>query len=213
MLRVNLLALVLATVPAPAFAAAFTASPQGAGGGPPAQDVLPQGIPAHWFGPGPLHTVRLTLEELLALPAGALVRSQDYGSFVQAVVDERAFGGADGLRAAQLDVRDEQDLLVFNDIVLLGTRPELTLRTLDPSQLFTDPATLQLPADAGLYVVQFDGPPRDAWLDAVLETGARIVQPVPMNAYVVAAEPGAAAALAALQVRAPFVQYVGAYEP
>ena len=39
-----------------------------------------------------VHKLRLTGAELAQLPAGALVRSRDYGAFVHAVVDEGAFG-------------------------------------------------------------------------------------------------------------------------
>jgi PKD repeat protein len=210
MLRVNLPALLVATALTPVAAGLSPTTPQAAGGDPAA---APQGLPAHWFGPGPLHTVRVAPEDLAALPARAVLRSEDYGSFVQAVVDEAAFGGADALRAFGLDVRDEQDLMVFNDLVLDGTRPELLLRALDPTQLFTDPSTLALPPDAGLYVLQFDGPVKDAWLDAVRATGARVVQSVPMNAYVVAAEASAVQGLEALQAGTGHVQFLGVYEP
>ena len=44
----------------------------------------------------------------------------------------------------------------------------------------------ELDPDAGLYVVQFRAPLRDAWLAELAAAGAELVQYVPWNAYVIA---------------------------
>ncbi len=230
----SVLPLVLAAAAVPLVALAFSRPGSAAGPGDPALErrdlrdaqeepasatagLPPAAIPAERFGAGPLHKVQVSADDVQGrarlVASGAIVRSVDYGGFLLAVVDERLFGGADALRRSGLRVRDELDLMVFNEIVLDGTRPAETLRALPAAERFTDPDTLALDPASGLYVVQFEGPPRDEWLAGLSALGSGFAQPVPMNGLVVRVAPGQVAALETWGRTNPFVQYVGAYEP
>jgi len=75
------------------------------------------------------------------------------------------------------------------------------------------PAELQVadyPGATGLYLVKLRGPLRPGWLDPLTKSGARIVQYVHKNSYIVAAPTG----LSRLQglVTGPII-YVGVYQP
>ncbi|MCX7671830.1 MAG: hypothetical protein N2439_17395, partial [Anaerolineae bacterium] len=74
------------------------------------------------------------------------------------------------------------------------------------------PAFLTRPFAAGrpgLLLVQFTGPIRDAWYDAMREAGLEVVSYIPDYAYLVW---GDAAALEPLKVHAP-VRWAGPYQP
>ena len=166
----------------------------------------------------------------------AIVHEVDYGSFRMVVVDETRMGGRTALAALEVPVRDEANLIAFNGYVLDTTAPLALARRL-PAELRQPDVEADVPrslrprldltqagdraeavesgrAPAGtLFVVQFIGPVRDEWLDAVAATGARLVHYVPANAYVVRARGDAVAKLRALREAEPFVQFIGRYEP
>jgi hypothetical protein len=61
----------------------------------------------------------------------------------------------------------------------------------------------------GLYVIQFIGPPRTAWLETLANLGVAVIQPVPLNAALITADTGTIGRAAAL----PFVQFTDRYHP
>ena len=65
----------------------------------------------------------------------------------------------------------------------------------------------------GLQIVQFAGPIANEWLTALAATGARVVQYIPENAYIVRADETSVSQLAALAQDGKFVEYTGAYAP
>lgn len=77
------------------------------------------------------------------------------------------------------------------------------------------PALLAVPRVAGgqFWMVQFIGPIKDDWLDAVGKTGAQLVSYLPENAYVVWGDGTALARLDAVAAASRFVQWTGAYHP
>jgi PKD repeat protein len=175
-------------------------------------------VPDAWFGPGPLHKVLVPAGERRAAQAqlgaqGGLVRWRDHGAFALAIVDERAFGGREALRASGLAIHDEHDLMVFNELVVDGTRAEEALARLAPAFRYSDAGAPALDPSAGLYLVQFEGPVRDEWLAALDGIGVTFRQYVPMNAFVVQLAPERVAALDLLARENDFVQHVGLYEP
>ncbi len=217
-------AILILTSVALASSASLSTSPQ-APAGPPdlriaseASTTLDaQALPSQRFGPGPLHKVWLEGSEREAQRArlqasGALVRLHDYGAFALAIVDARAFAGEAQLLAGGYDFRDEQDLMVFNELVLDSRQGERALAALPPDLRVSRPGA-PLPADAGLYVVQFEGPVRDEWLASLDASGVGFRQFVPMNAYVVEADPQVVGALGELALATPAIQHVGVYEP
>ena len=185
-----------------------------------ANDVPPpkEALPTHWFGPGPLHKTWLGPGEddfvELAARRGALVQLEDYGSFRLATVDEAAFGGRAALLATGADFRDELDLMVFNGQRLHARDPGALLEALAPHERFARAGDGALPPDAGLYVVQFDGPVRDAWLQRLAALGPSFRQPVPANAYVVQlAGPSVRRLERLAEDPSCHIQYAGVYEP
>jgi hypothetical protein len=77
------------------------------------------------------------------------------------------------------------------------------------------PAAFQgKPGDGpSLQIVQYVGPIAKEWIAALQATGARIVQFMPENAYVVQATAAQLAAIASLAQAGTSVQYVGPYQP
>jgi PKD repeat protein len=182
-----------------------------------AQSEPADAIPNAWYGPGPLHKVWLdaSSDGLLATYAaqGALLRDYDYGAFHVAIVDERALGGHARLQASGAPFADEQDLMVFNELVLHGRMPEATLAALAPDLRYSIPNAAALDPSAGLYVVQFEGPIRDEWVAQLDALGTTFRQYLPLNAYVVQLPPARVPDLDALAQAHSAVQYVGLYEP
>ncbi len=71
---------------------------------------------------------------------------------------------------------------------------------------------LAQPGD-GLKLVQFAAPPVDADLDLLTGAGARIVQYVPENAYLIWAGPEEWRNLRKLRIQSPIIQFLGDYYP
>ena len=170
------------------------------------------------FGPGPLHKVWLQGEkrsehQARLAASGGLVRMHEYGGFALAIVDERAFASSAELRAGDYDFRDEQDLMVFNELLLDGRQPERTLANLPRSLRASLPGASALPAEAGLYLVQLEGPSRDEWVSSLDALGLTFRQFVPMNAFVVDLPPERVVDLTALAQASPWIQHAGVYEP
>jgi PKD repeat protein len=202
--RQAFLALCLAPFPVPASQAASQASP-------------PEPVLAAGFAPRPVHRARFEYASdprLARLRAAGAVRWElDYGGFLLAGVDERAGGGAAALLASGIEWRDDEDRILFDGFVIDATRPREALARIDPASAIGDPLDASLDPDAGLYVLQFRGPARDEWLGELAAAGATVVQPVPMNAYVVRVEPRDVSLFAALAAERPEVQFLGVYEP
>ncbi len=64
-----------------------------------------------------------------------------------------------------------------------------------------------------LWMVQFIGPVKDAWLDEVQQTGCELVAYMPNHAYIVWGDGEALERLEELQTSTTFVQWSGAYHP
>lgn len=182
-----------------------------------ATNAGPAALPDEYVAPGPLHRVLLpagspAIARLSA--SGAVLSSEDYGSFVQLYLDATRAGGVAGLRASGAQVVDEFTRVELNGFVLDAARPAETQQALD-AQI---PAALRAPQSAPaagesrLRVVQFPGPIKDEWLDALRGTGASIVTYVPNNAYVVRTDALSDAKLLALR-GTPVVLAIGSYEP
>lgn len=144
----------------------------------------------------------------------SLLREVDYGSFRLLVLD----GESPTARqmAAPLQGHREFDQIPLNGYLLDTLRPAETYDAL-PREL-RRPGVAQAFArdDApppGLYLVQFIGPVKDAWLDELRATGARLISYVPANAYVIQADAAAAAQLQGHLREQLHVQFVGSYEP
>ena len=169
------------------------------------------------MGAGPIHRVRLEngqralLDDLRA--AGALVSSVEYGSFVIAFVDESAWSSREALAASGLRLRDEMDFMVFNGHLIDGVRPAESMNAIPADEAYGNPGDANLVDDAGLYVVQFRAPVKDAWLQRLEMIGAEVVQFAPSNGYVIRMRPRDFPQLLELRSGIKDLQYVGAYHP
>jgi hypothetical protein len=164
---------------------------------------------------GPYHrVVARSSEEVSSLAAsGAVIWSEDYGGFTFAVVDTRRTGGLAGIQGAGLEIADEMALVDFAGYRLDGADPAGTA-----ARLAAIPEILRAPSgapgegEARLRIVQFGGPVKDAWLEALRATGAFVVTYVANDAYVVKADAAAFAAIDRL-AREAYVLAVHDYHP
>ena len=176
-----------------------------------------QQVETAYVADGPFHRVLVPSGKGAALAelrsAGAVRWSEDYGGFALAYVDSRATGGLAGLAGAGFDLADEMTLVDFHGYRLDGADPAGTA-----ARLATIPDDLRAPSgqpregDSRLRIVQFIGPVKDAWLDALRGTGAFVVSYVANDAYVVKADAQAFAAIEKLS-RERFVLSVFDYHP
>jgi subtilisin-like proprotein convertase family protein len=192
--------------------AQVTAGPSAASAASTSATAIPENYVAH----GPVHRVMVpagstALDTLAA--HGAILRLEDYGSFSVATVNALPVGGLNGLRALDLEVRDEYTLVNLNGYLVDGADSTATKQRLGaiPPELRA-PSVAATGAEQRLRLVQFQAPVRDAWLAAVQTTGAEVVTYVPNNAYVVKTDASSDAAVLALAQQAQ-VLAVTSYEP
>jgi hypothetical protein len=151
------------------------------------------------------------LESLRA--ADAVLRIEDYGSFAMAVVDERRAGGRTAFLERGLDVRDDQAVVSITAFALdTADRETLAARLASIPERLRAREPERAAAGDSLWIVQFAGPIRDAWLERLAATGAFVVSPLATNAYVVLVDAASIAPFADF-ARDPSVQWIGAYHP
>lgn len=122
------------------------------------------------------------------------VWSESYGAFDWAEVRR---GDLDDLTRSGIDFETH---LEVRTLILPSAR-------FDP--LLGVPAGTQVDPGLGLRLVQFRGPTRDLWLDALRANGARLVQPVAPFGYVVLADSAAITRIGSLS----FVRWAGRFDP
>ena len=186
--------------------------------------TAPEGVTATTAGDIPEgYVARGTTHRLLMPPKhpmlgrmtqSRLLRSkEDYGSFVQVVIDLPRPGDLQALLASGAQLADELTLMSFNGYLVDGVDAEATRAVLD-----TIPADLRSPVEPPrdderrLEIVQFSGPIKDAWVESLRATGAFVVSYVPNNAYVVVVDGAAHAALVQLRDK-PYVLGISGYQP
>lgn len=136
------------------------------------------------------------LVRVVSAAGGRLVA--DYGTFSLMEVSE---GQADVLALPGVEAVPD------GNAILLRTGP---LDTSRPGGAVQQQAAA--PAKGkGLRLVQFAGPVKPEWFNAITATGAEVIAHVPNNAYLVYADAAAAAGLSALAASADYVQWEGAY--
>jgi Subtilase family len=145
--------------------------------------------------------------------ARAIRRTEDYGAFVLAIVDERLVGGRHALLALGADVRDDQAVIGING---------MPLDTADAAGLAARLASIPdglraeeldaAPAGERLWLVQFIGPIRDEWLARLRAAGAAIVSPMATNAYVVSVGAASFGSFVRL-LQDSSIQWIGPYHP
>ncbi len=166
-----------------------------------------------------LHKIFIRAEDRSAYESlrerNAVAGEVDYGSFKMVIADEINAGGYDAMRDGGFEFRDDQDVIPLNGYTLETSTKRAVLNRIpaDLRQTAMDDASAGGDAPGkGLYIVQFIGPIKDEWLDALRGTGSEIVSYISSNAYVVNAGGKAAAKLTGLREQ-NFVQFIGDYEP
>lgn len=149
----------------------------------------------------------LTSAQLVGLTQSSITVIEDYGPFAVGT-SVKSVDIAAASRASGLVVVDQPS---FNRISVSGvdidTRPGApALPGVAPGLRLAD-----YPAGGdGLYLIQFAGPPRPAWLSELAVAGFTTVRYVDTNAYIVRASAG----IRALKERTPSrVKFIGPYEP
>ncbi len=128
----------------------------------------------------------------------------DYGAFGLYRLSDSA------LNALPTDVRRQIQLDAAMDAVLFDRHPINTLTgTLNLPPRLTSPPS----SGPSLQLIQFVGPIKEEWLDAVRATGAKPIQYIANNAYMVWANTNAHGRLLDLAQDGNFVQYSDRYQP
>jgi hypothetical protein len=152
----------------------------------------------------------LSKSQIDALAARGVQVLEDYGPFAVAT----AAGGIDAAGVAEASVAVGLPVVVDTN----AQRIDLAGFDIDASSTSAAPP-LSAPKELmfsdyggaiGLYIVQFHGPLLGPWLEALKSNGARPIQYVNSNAYIVAAPSGVDALRAKLKTP---IRYVGVLQP
>ncbi|HGY92196.1 MAG TPA: PKD domain-containing protein [Planctomycetes bacterium] len=168
-------------------------------------------------GPGPIHRFLVPIDEegenALLSGQDGLVGRRNYEAFTQYLVDDRV-GDWEGLLAAAGSLlRDDMDFIPLSGHLLDGAHPMDLLSSLSPEWLSGDIGAPNLPVDAGLYLIQFDGPIADSDRSRIDALGLDVVQYVPFNAYVLSLSPEEAVMLDGLSASLPSMRLAIPYHP
>jgi hypothetical protein len=147
----------------------------------------------------------------------AISREIDYGSFKLVEVDQEAVEGGRAALQAMATPSDEQNMILFNGYVIDTSASQPLSKELPAGLEQSRMAEARVrgaknPGD-GLYVIQFAGPIKDEWLEALKNTGADVISYVSNNAYVVRCDARSAALVSRMQDELSFVQWIGDYQP
>lgn len=138
------------------------------------------------------------------VPKGVFAKNQpgtqlieDYGSFALYRADAAALHAAQAA-SSRTQTDSEADTLLFTAHPFDTQRDTLSAPA---------PFTLHAPAGAALQIVQFVGPVKQEWLDALVAHGIKPVQYVANSGYIVWADEAAQAELSSLRSSASWLQY------
>lgn len=122
----------------------------------------------------------------------------EYGAFTALEADDALLAGAN---SNHLDIADDWNVIQLNARELDTTAPEVkALRKMRGSF-----------AGKTLHLVQFAGPVKVEWLDALKESGARIVSYIPENTYLIYGDAPSLTRMQRWAQKAAFVQWEGEY--
>ena len=127
----------------------------------------------------------------------------DYGAFGLYRVSDEALRGLSGEARARLRIDPEMDAILFDRHPISTT----AVRDVPPT------LAAKSPAGPALHLVQFVGPIKQAWLDEVEATGARLVQYVATNGYMVWSDAASRGKLDGLAADGDFLQFSGSFQP
>ena len=170
--------------------------------------VIPLG---HMNATGP-HKLLIDSADLAALDhlkgLGVVRRQIDYGGLKLVVVDEAASAALGEKTFSRATLRDDFDLVAVN-------RWLIDTRAGEPKGLPTERLAAPGAHARQIYLVQFVGPAKDAWLDGLKAPGdLDVVAYLPNNAYAVFASPAAWQRMSRVAGKPTSeIQWAGAYHP
>ncbi|HEY6403802.1 MAG TPA: S8 family serine peptidase, partial [Blastocatellia bacterium] len=180
----------------------------------------PDTLPIKHLNQNRLHKLIITDKDADAydelLRRNAIRREFNYVSFKLVVVDEDAVGGRAALEAMPVTPSDEQNFIALNGYIIDTSATQPLSKELPAGLKLSRMSEARVQGGnppAGLYIVQFAGPTRDAWLKTLENTGARVISYVSNNAYVVSADARSATLISRMEKEQPFVEWVNDYEP
>ena len=132
-----------------------------------------------------------------SMSASGAILIADYGGYQLYDVPD----SMTNLPAAKAELRDDYNLVLLNAARLDSTKAEVKALRKSVGSF----------AGKRMHVVQFAGPIKPEWRQALLDAGAQIVSYVPHNAYLIYGDAVAIARVQALAGPAPHVQWEGAY--
>ena len=151
--------------------------------------------------PGQNHKVSVSDRQLVAsLTAQGARIVADYGSYVLLTVNDRVAASLQNNRAAQI-VDDYNKVLLNSGAIDTQTAAAQALH-----------GTAMPGAGKDMRLIQFAGPVRPEWYQALQDTGARIVTYIPNNAYLVYGTSQTLRAVQQLATNPSIAQWEGAYE-
>lgn len=126
----------------------------------------------------------------------------DYGTFGLYRVSDEALSRLPAEARGRLQIDPEMDTILFDrhPISAMGSQDV-------PPTLAAKP-----PAGPALHLVQFVGPIKQAWLDEIEATGARLVQYVASNGYMVWTDANSRGKLDGLAAEGEFLQFSGSFQ-
>jgi hypothetical protein len=142
---------------------------------------------------GPMHKV-IAAPGLLDPGAEGVTLWHDYGSFALYRVSDAALEALSAEVRSRITVADDMDRLLFDNIEI------------DAQAMLTEPAIEAEPAD--MVVLQFSGPVEEKWLLVVEETGAKPLQALSADSYLIWADADSRAQLDNLVKEGKFLRSV-----
>jgi subtilisin-like proprotein convertase family protein len=156
------------------------------------------------YAPTPTDRRKIRLSDAAAVREVTTAGGQllaDYGAFAVIEVNRAAARELADARAAESI--EDQNRILLNAETVDTRRPAAPARRAVPAA-FTG---------RRLHLIQWVGPVKPEWLDALEKTGVRVVDYIPFNTYLVAGTPAALKALRDLAAASKFIQWEGAYLP
>jgi hypothetical protein len=133
-----------------------------------------------------------------------VTRLHDYGAFALYAIDVEAAGSFSGRANQAFASGDELDMIYLDAYPFNGRFDTLIL----PEALRFDSVS-----GSALQLIQFIGPIKEAWLEAVRDAGGIPIHYIANNAYLVWADGRARAQLDAMVQDGRFLQYSSPYQP
>jgi hypothetical protein len=156
---------------------------------------------AAWASNGGFHKV-IAPSGLLKPGTEGIELVEEYGSFTLYSLSDSALANLPQPVRDQVTVKDEMDQILIDSFA-------------DPSstEILPENYSLQASGGYGLQLIQFAGPIKDEWLEAIKASGSQLVHYVPNNAYLVWTGDQGRNELSFMASSSDFLQLSAAYRP